>query len=151
MRRILVGTFSVLILASAGFFGCGGEDSAGGNSDRFALGTLCDTEFPDNCPNGLCIPGIVIGTSETDYSSATYNSSSAMCTKTCEGSGDCGGIDFATANGVNLKSDVWSCTSTTDGKVCAVEVTAPGSTHSGPCDGCGGAFCAGSCIGCPDC
>jgi hypothetical protein len=71
-----------------------------------------------------------------------------ICTKSCDDDSDCQGLSFAGTNDERVSEEECSCPNGT----CHVFVTAPPGNGSGDiCSGCGGVFCAGRCIGCPQC
>ena len=149
---ILVLSFALLITACSG----GGGGDGGGASATAALSTLCGPRFDltagKSCDGGLCKSGLVNGSADDNSGpfSMSFFSSDSMCTKTCNTSADCQGILFTTANNVTVVKENWACLSTSSGKFCAVSVNAPtGGGNS--CTPCGGAFCSGNCIGCPQC
>ncbi len=85
------------------------------------------------------------GGTSTDFD--TPANEGTICTKACTGAGDCEGIAFATQNGYTVASEGWSCS----GGICAVRLTPVAGGGNDACSGCGGAFCSGKCIGCPQC
>jgi hypothetical protein len=143
----------VPILSSVAWSACGGGGSAAAGKTA-ALGTLGGPRFSlvepgSTCPNGLCTSGLVTG-SATDIGTMTFGPGDAMCTKACSSASDCLGISFTAANHVTVTTEVWACLAAGGGSYCAVGVVAPtGGGNS--CSICGGAFCGGDCIGCPQC
>ncbi|MDD9932619.1 MAG: hypothetical protein OXT09_03405 [Myxococcales bacterium] len=142
-------TILVLLCVAAG---CGGDDDGSGPNPNAILlmGEQCATDFPNDCPERVC-EDVVSGTSSMGGVSYGWDAEAVegtICTRRCDGDEGCSGIDFAGANGHSVESEVWSCS----GGLCRVHVT-PASTGGSTdiCDGCGGALCAGDCIGCPQC
>jgi hypothetical protein len=153
--------FGILVSALLFFLitcGGGGGDENGGwvsvASTPAVLGTLCGPRFDyagsGGCTQGSCTSGVVSG-SALDIGSMTFNTRDKMCTKVCNTDADCQGISFTQANkGTTVATQSWTCLTTSTGKYCAVSMTIP-SSGGDSCSGCGGAFCSGNCIGCPQC
>jgi hypothetical protein len=142
-----------VLVAALALPACGGgsKESAGKTA---AFATLCGPRFNlvepgSTCPGGLCRSGVVAG-SATDIGTMNFSSSDAMCTKPCSTGTDCLGMSFPAANGVTVVAEIWACLATAGGSYCAVGVVAP-SGGGNSCSICGGAFCGGDCIGCPQC
>jgi len=127
--------------------GCSSSDDGG--SATLAMGAFCDTGFPGDCPSNTCRDAVggesCDNISCTDWSRAANQGT--ICTKACSSDPDCTGINFASTNDERVSSEEWFCS----GGVCNVLVTAPPSQSTDLCTGCGGVFCAGRCIGCPQC
>jgi predicted small secreted protein len=149
---ILVLLMAVLLTA-CGSGGGGGSDGGNSAPATAKLSTLCGSRFNltegRSCPDDLCKSGIVAGTA-VDIGTLTFSSGDAMCTKRCNTANDCQGISFATTNNLTVAAENWACMSTSTGNFCAVSVTTP-SGGGDSCSICGGAFCSGNCIGCPQC
>ncbi len=136
--------------------GCtGGSSSDSAPAATAALSTVCGPRFNLTtglaCPDNLCKSGLIVGTADDRVvGSYSFQNTDAMCTKACNTNSDCTGISFATTNRMIVTSETWACVTSGTGKYCAVSVVAPaGSGNS--CSGCGGVFCSGHCIGCPQC
>jgi hypothetical protein len=153
LRRLIVALTSTVALAGCGGGG-GGEDAA--VTANAVLGTICSPMFSLSvrCPGALCKSGVVFGDANETAGpySISFPTSTAMCTKSCTAPGDCQGMSFATANRANLiiASEAWTCLTTAAGSYCSVSVKAPAGGGNS-CSPCGGAFCSGNCIGCPQC
>ena len=151
-RGIAVVSMALVVTACGG----GGEGSGGTAPGSAGLSTLCGPRFDltagRSCPGGLCESGVVFGSAADNAGpySMGFASSDAMCTKKCSATADCQGISFATTNSVTVVAENWTCLTTSTGSFCAVSVTAP-SGGGNSCSICGGAFCSGDCIGCPQC
>lgn len=127
--------------------GCSG--SSDGDASTLALGAFCATGFPGDCPGSTCRDAV--GGESCDNISCTDwsmpSNQGTICTKACSSDPDCTGIDFAGANDEQVSTEDWFCSA----GVCNVFVTAPQGQTTDLCTGCGGIFCAGRCIGCPQC
>jgi hypothetical protein len=157
MKKLRFLSLFVLVFAGlAPLVSCGGGGGANNASSTAALSTLCGPRYDHtagfSCPNSLCKSGLVYGSADDKAGpwSLGFISSDSLCTKACTTTADCQGISFAAANNVTVVVENWTCMTTSTGKYCAVSVNAPtGGGNS--CTPCGGAFCSGSCIGCPGC
>lgn len=132
----------VIVVASA----CG--DSTG-DSATLLLGQFCAPSFSEDCPGNTCRDAVG-GESCDNVSCSDWNQASnqgTICTKSCSEDADCAGISFAATNSEQVSSEEWFCS----GDICNVLVTAPEGMGGDLCTGCGGIFCAGRCIGCPQC
>ena len=100
----------------------------------------CFEDIPEECSSGLCRTGLVGG---------SFGASTAMCTEECSTDAGCQGFSWTQANdkSPNDYTETWTCT----GGFCAVEPIEIGGPAPDICAGCGGVFCAGRCIGCPQC
>ena len=136
---------AVLIAAVSG---CGEseENSSGAN---LAFGAFCDPGFAGDCPTNIC-RDVVGGESCDNISCSDWNRPSnqgTLCTKSCGDDSQCQDLSFATTNNEQVSDEEWFCES----GICHVFVTAPPGQSTDVCTGCGGIFCAGRCIGCPQC
>lgn len=137
---------AVLLFATSP--GCG-ESEPGGSGAILSSGAFCDTGFPGDCPSGVC-RDVVGGESCDNVSCADWNrpaNQGTICTKGCNDDSQCQDLSFAVTNGEQVSDEEWFCESRT----CHVFVTAPPGRVTDICTGCGGIFCAGRCIGCPQC
>ena len=158
MKRII--SFLILVLSTALLLtacgGGGGGNGGGITSGTAALSTLCGPAYDftegKSCDGGLCKSGLVNGDADDNSGpySMDFSSNDRMCTKTCNTDSDCQGISFESANNVTVAAEHWICMTTDSEKYCAVSVSAPAGGGDS-CSGCGGAFCSGDCIGCPQC
>lgn len=143
-----MGLLIVLLGSSFAVVACGPSTTNG--SATLAMGELCAPSRPDLCPGSMC-RDVVSGESCDSYSCADWSQPAiegTICTRACSNDSDCAGIDFAGTNELQASSEQWSCS----GGTCHVLVHPP--DHPPPtddCTGCGGALCAGRCIGCPQC
>ena len=130
-------------------FGCDPSDDEETGEPILSMGQFCDTGFPDDCPSRRCQD--VVGGESCDNISCTNwgleANQGTICTQTCSADSDCSGIDFAGTNEEQVSAEEWFCSA----GVCHVLVTAPERPDADICAGCGGVFCSGRCIGCPDC
>ena len=159
VRKIPLACYICSLILIIPFFlvSCGGGGGDGGTAtSTVPLATLCGPRFNlltsgNSCPDGLCKSGVIQGTAD-DNIAGSYNffATDSMCTKACTTDSDCQGISFTKPNKVTVISEHWACITTSSGKYCAVSVQAPAGGGDS-CSGCGGAFCAGNCIGCPQC
>ena len=121
------------------------------------LGDRCFMELNDfecrECPGeSRCLDGYLTG-KYLDIGTTNWanTSPSTICTIPCSDDIDCAGIAF-TSYGDTTTSELWTCIQDgPSGAFCGVvtDYSSGGSTDI--CSGCGGAFCAGNCIGCPQC
>ncbi|MBW2223295.1 MAG: hypothetical protein JRF54_03590 [Deltaproteobacteria bacterium] len=65
----------------------------------------------------------------------------------CGDDSQCQDLSFAATNSEQVSDEQWCCES----GICHVFVTALPGQSTDLCTGCGGIFCAGRCIGCPQC
>jgi hypothetical protein len=103
------------------------------------------------CPSGFeCLEGYLTGKYLDIGTSYWINTSpSSICTLACSADSDCAGLSFASF-GDTFDSQLWSCMAGPSGSYCGVTTDYQGNA-SGLCDGCGGVFCSGQCIGCSQC
>ena len=139
----------VFMLMSFGAAAACGDSNDSNGSATLELGAFCDTGFPEDCPGQTCRDAVggesCDGISCSDWSRASNQGT--ICTRICSDDTDCGGISFAATNGEMVSSEDWFCS----GSICNVLVTAPEGMAGDLCTGCGGIFCSGRCIGCPQC
>ena len=144
-----IGMFALLLapLVCAGLSCSSSSDET--RSVTLGLGAFCDTGFPGDCPGGMCRDAVggesCDGGTCTDWSQS--GNQGTICTKGCSNDSDCTGINFAGAIQEQVSSEEWFCS----GGVCNALVTAPAGQATDVCTGCGGIFCSGRCIGCPQC
>lgn len=164
MKRTLLPGLLLLLLTA-----CGGGDlepcpvtEVNSSFDFFDphmrnLGDRCFEELNgfqcNECPSGAqCLDGYLTG-KYLDIGTATWlmTSPSTICTIPCGDDGDCAGIKF-TSFGDTVTSETWGCIQDgPSGAFCGVVTDYSSGGSSDICSGCGGAFCAGNCIGCPQC
>lgn len=156
MGRPLGALIAVLCVSSV-LTACGKSGGSGSTAPQTALlGTLCGPSrnllAGRSCPGGLCKSGLVVGSADDNAGpySMTFSASDCICTRACNTAADCQGISLAAANNLTVVAENWTCGATSSGKYCAVSTTAP-SGGGNSCSICGGAFCSGNCIGCPQC
>ena len=126
--------------------GCEGEESGGDGT--LATGAFCDTGFQGDCVSGICRD--VLGGESCSIGCTVWTQASnegTICTVSCTQDADCQGFDIAAASGEQVSDEVWFCSS----GVCHVIASPPMGQSGNICSGCGFPFCAGRCIGCPQC
>ena len=140
---ILLLTLSLAVfLTNCGSSGGGGSDSDSSSGLNYEVGYPCDPDFPGDCSTGMCI----------DDSLGCRDGMcgfGGMCTMRCSSDSDCAGHE-----GVWSKKFGWNNTETMvcrSSGYCGVDAVTISSGGGNSCSGCGGAFCSGKCIGCPQC
>ena len=105
------------------------------------------------CPSGSeCLDGYLSGVYlDIGVGSWGTTSPSTICTIPCSDDSDCTGLTF-TSYGETMTSIEWECvTNGPSGAFCGVVTDYTSGGSSDLCSGCGGNFCSGNCIGCPQC
>jgi hypothetical protein len=147
-KAIFLGVLLTL-LGGAVFTGCGEAEDGVNAGTALSFGAFCATGFAGDCPAGIC-RDVVGGESCDGGTCADWNrdaNQGTVCTKSCNDDSQCQDMSFAVVNGEQVSSEEWFCSSGT----CHVFVTAPVGQVTDVCTGCGGVFCSGRCIGCPQC
>lgn len=147
-NAVVLGTLLAL-LGSAVLAGCGDAEDGVNGGTRLSFGAFCDTGFAGDCPAAIC-SDVVGGESCDGGSCADWNRDAiqgTICTKNCSDDSQCQDMSFAAVTGEQVSSEEWFCSNGT----CHVFATAPVGQANDVCTGCGGIFCAGRCIGCPQC
>jgi hypothetical protein len=149
MTRNLVLRIALPVLLGAG--ACDGGKSRCTSSDwtyDLAIEAGCDSsDSCDECASpGACVPAMCLaaGDGNTCLDPSAHGS---ICTISCGSDSDCARLAPSGACesvGQVTTSEQWNCVNgfCFDYYVCGTV---------DPCNGCGGAFCAGRCTGCPGC